>query len=83
MEELTQIAKFLGEDNEKKLKDGITELLLNQAKTDIEDKYEYDYCINFDDIYDEIKEEIKDEVRRKLREKYMEDIDRKVKEMLA
>ena len=53
---------YWGEENEKKLKDGILELMLNQAKLDIESKYEYDYCIEFDDIYDEIKMEIKEEV---------------------
>ena len=82
MEGLTKIAQLLGEDNEKKLKDGIVELLLNQAKYDIEQKYAYDYCIEFDAIYDEIKREIKDEVKERLKKKYMESINKKMEEWL-
>ena len=73
---------YWGEENEKKLKDGILELMLNQAKLDIESKYEYDYCIEFDDIYDEIKMEIKEEVKERLKKKYMESIDKKMEEWL-
>lgn len=80
MEDLTKIARLLGEDNEKKLKDGIVEMLLNQAKLDLEEKYTYDYSIEFDDIYDEIKMEIKEEVKEKLKKKYMESIDKKMEE---
>lgn len=82
MEELTKIARLLGEDNEKKLKDGITQMLLNQAECDLEDKYRYDYCIEFDDIYDELKREIKEEVKEKLRRKYMESLDKKMEKWL-
>lgn len=72
MEELTKIAKLLGEDNEKRLKDGITELLLQQVETDMEDKYQYDYIIAFDDIFEEVKRQIENEFREKLVEKYRE-----------
>lgn len=80
MEELTKIAKLLGEDNEKRLKDGIVEMLLNQARYDIEEKYKYDYSIDFDDIYNEIKKEIKEEVKEKLKKKLIKSINEKMEE---
>ncbi len=46
MEELKGIINLLGEDNEKRLKDGITDLLLQQVETDIEEKYR-DCAISF------------------------------------
>lgn len=72
MEELTMIAKLLGEKNEKRLKDGITDLLLQQVERDMEDKYQYDYIIAFDVIYDEVKRQIESEFKEKLIEKYRE-----------
>lgn len=83
MEELTTIARLLGEDNEKKLKDGIVDLLLNQAKLDLEAKYEYDYSIDFDDIYDEIKKEVRDEIKEKLKRRYMEFVEQKMMDFMG
>lgn len=80
MENLTKIAKLLGEDNEKRLKDGIVELLLEQVKSDLEQQYEYDYSLDFDDIYDEVKREIQDEVKEALKKKYMTSLNEKMKE---
>lgn len=83
MEEMTKIAKLFGEENEKKLKDGIVEMLLNQAKLDLEAKYEYDYSIDFDDIYDEIKKEVREEIKEKLKRRYMEYIEQKMMEFMG
>jgi hypothetical protein len=83
MEDLTKIARLLGEDNEKKLKDGIVEMLLKQAQYDLESKYEYDYSINFDDIYDEVKKEVREEVKEKLKRRYMEFIEQKMMECMS
>lgn len=83
MEELTKIAKLLGEDNEKKLKDGITQLLLDQAKCDLEEQFKYEYSIEFEDIYDEVKKEIKAEIKEKLKQKYMESVNKKMDEWLG
>lgn len=81
MKNLTDVAKLLGEENEKRLRDGITDLLLERAEKDLDDKYEYDYCIEFDDIFDEVKKEIKDELKEKLRMKYMESVEKKMEEL--
>lgn len=72
MKELVTIINLLGEENEKKLKDGITDILLNQVERDIEDKYQYNYIIAFDDIFEEVKEQIEEEFKEKLAEKYRE-----------
>ena len=72
MKELTRIIELLGEDNEKRLRDGITDILLNQVEKDIDDKYQYNYIIAFDDIFEEVKERIEEEFKEKLAEKYRE-----------
>ena len=75
MEELTGIMKLLGEDNEKRLRDGITDLLLEQVERDLRDRYEYNYILAFDDIYEEVKNQMEKEFKKKLVEKYREQME--------
>lgn len=81
MEELTGIMKLLGEENEKRLKDGITDLLLQQVERDLEDKYQYEFILAFDDIYEEVKTQIEEEFKEKLAEKYREQMDKEFGKM--
>ena len=81
LRDITFIATILGEDNEKRLKDGITDLLLRQVEMDLEDKYKYDYILAFDDIYKDVKEEIEDEFKEKLAKKYRQHMNKKLKEI--
>lgn len=81
MEELTGIMKLLGEENEKKLREGITDLLLEQVERDLHDRYEYDYIIAFDEIYEEVKEQIEAEFKEKLMEKYREQMNKELDKM--
>ena len=79
MEELSKIAKLLGEDNEKKLKDGITDLILEEIESDLENNSFY--LIDFDEMLDEIRDEIKNELKSKVRSRYMKLAEEKFSEM--
>ena len=83
MEELTGIMKLLGEENEKRLKDGITDLLLQQVERDIEDKYQYNYIIAFDDIFEEVRVQIEKEFKEELANKYRKLMEEKMKSVFA
>ena len=83
MENLTGIMKLLGEENEKRLKDGITDLLLHQVEKDLEDEYEYDYILAFENIYEEAKREIENEFKEKLIVKYRERMDAELKNIFG
>ena len=74
MENITQIANLLGEDNEKRLKDKITDLIM-------EDRYKYDYILAFDSIYEEVKEKIEEEFKEKLMEKYRERMNKELEKI--
>ena len=78
---LSVVANLLGEDNAKRLKDGITNLLLQQVERDLEDKYRYDFILAFDDIYKDVKEEIEDEFKEKLAKKYRQYLNKALKEL--
>ena len=81
MENLNSIINLLGEDNEKRLKDGITDLLLEQVERDLADRYEYDYIIAFDHLFEEAKELIEKEFKEKLAEKYREQMNKELEKM--
>lgn len=81
LKDLSFVATLLGEDNEKRLRDGITDLLLRQVENDLEDKYRYDFILAFDDIYKDVKEEIEDEFKEKLAKKYRQHMNKKLKEI--
>lgn len=69
MEELLAITKVLGEENEKRFKAEVTDLLINQVKDDLSSMC--NYLIDWEELFDEIREELKEEFKTRLREKYM------------
>lgn len=81
LKDLSVVAILLGEDNAKRLRDGITDLLLEKVSYDLDDKYKYDYILAFDDIYKDVKEEIEDEFKEKLAKKYRQHMNKKLKEI--
>lgn len=81
MKELTNIINLLGEENEKRLKDGITDLLLQQVERDLADRYEYEYIIAFDHLFEEARELIEKEFKEKLVEKYREQMNKELERM--
>ena len=68
MDEILAITKVLGEENEKRFKDAITDLLIEQVRDDLENIS--NYLIDWEELIEEIKNEIKVEFQEKIRKKY-------------
>ncbi len=83
LKELNIIASLLGEENEKRLKNAITDALIRTVENDIEDRYKYDYIIAFDSIYEEVNRELQEELRTKMAEKYREHMEKELKKMFG
>lgn len=81
MEELLAITKVLGEENTKKFKDAVTDLLIEQVKGDLENLC--NYLIDWEELFDEIRTEIKEEFRDKVRAKYMKAAEKKLSEVFG
>lgn len=79
MEEILTIAKILGEENERRLKAAITDLLIEQVKGDLDNMCHY--LIDWEELFDEIRNEIKEEFRKKLQEKYIKVAEEKLSEV--
>ena len=80
METLTALAKLLGEENEKRLRDELTDMLIEQLRTDLN---EYtDWIIPLEDIISELNDEIYLRVKDVFLEKYSEMITNKLSKTL-
>ena len=66
MKNLTEFAKLLGEDNEKRLKDAITDLLIQQFEDDLQNMSVYmcDYECIFDEVSKEVTAIMKDKIAK-------------------
>ena len=79
MEELTKIAKLLGEENEKKLKDSITDMLIERFESDLDDMG--CYMIDYEALFDEIRKEVKSAMKDKVTKMYMAKAEEKFSEL--
>lgn len=79
MENITKIAKLLGEDNEKRLKDEITNLLIYHIEDELSDFDEY--LIDYEDLFDEIANEVKTVVKDKYIKMYTEKAEKKFEKL--
>lgn len=79
MKELTKIAKILGEDNEQRLKNEITDLLIQRIEDDL-DNYE-DWIVDLNELYKEVNKEVQKAVKDKMIKHYTENFEEKMNEM--
>lgn len=77
-DELLNIVKLLGEENEKKLKDGITDLLLKRIEEDLDDIGVY--LMDLEAMLDDIRREIEKEAKEKIMKMYMDKLDELIAE---
>ena len=64
MENLSKMAILLGEENEKRFKDAMTDLLINQFEDDLQNMSVY--MCDYDEIFDEVRKEVTDIMKNKI-----------------
>ena len=79
MADILKIAELLGEENAQKLKDSITELLLDTIKNDLDSMC--NYLIDFEYLFDEVRDAVFANVKDKMVKKYTSEIERKFDEI--
>ena len=81
MKELTKLAILLGEENEKKFKDAMTDLLIRQFEDDLENMSEY--MCDYEEIFDEVREEVTTIMKNKIKMVYIEKAEAKFAELFG
>lgn len=79
MKELSNIAKLLGEENEKKLKDKITDLLIERVDEDLRGMCTY--LIDFEYVFDQVRKDVEKDIKEMIYKKYMEAMEFKMNEL--
>ena len=69
IKELSKIGELLGEENEKRLKDAMTDLLIHQFEDDLEDMTEY--MCDYSEIFDEVRKEVTSIMKDKITKAYL------------
>lgn len=76
MENLITVARLLGEDNKKRLKDTITDMIIRRVEEDLDN---YDgWIVDFEYLHDEIDRAVQNNVKNKMINRYTEEIERKL-----
>ena len=82
MENLMSIARIIGEENEQKIKDGITNAILELVNRDLEGFGEYGYIVNFEKLFEEIEIEVEKRVKEKVVNMYTAKLEEKFAEWI-
>ena len=80
MEELTALAKLLGEENEKRLKEEVTDILIDYIKTDLENTGMY--LVDFEELTKEVASSIQEEIKEKYAEILRNNVEKKLQELM-
>ena len=81
MENITEIAKLLGEENEERLKDTITNLIIDHIDDELSD---YDrYLIDWDNLLYEVSQEVEQRIKDRIFNIYMDKAEAKLEKLLA
>lgn len=81
MENLSKMAKLLGEENEKKLKDAMTDLLIRQFEDDLSNMCEY--MCDYERIFDEVRKEVTSIMKDKIAKSYLAKAEIKFNELFG
>lgn len=79
MEKVLEIAKLLGEENIQKIKDSITNALIERCQYELD---EMDiWVVDYEQMFDEIQDEVRTIIKEKIMKKYLEKAEEKFVEL--
>lgn len=79
MEKCLEIAKLLGEENVEKIKNSVTDMLIDRCREELEDMAIY--MVDYERMFDEIQDEVKAIMKNKIKNKYLEMAEGKYSEL--
>lgn len=79
MEKALEIAKLLGEENVQKLRDSITNALIERCQDELDDMCIW--VVDYEQLFDEIRDEVKAAMKEKIMKKYFEMAEEKFSEL--
>ena len=81
MEKVLEVAKLLGEENVEKIKNSVTDLLIDRCREELEDMAIW--VVDYERMFDEIEEEVRAIMKEKIMNKYLEMAEGKFSELFG
>ncbi len=79
MEKVLEIAKLLGEENVQKLRDSITDALIERCQDELDDMSIW--VVDYEQLFSEIEDEVRSAMKDKIMKAYMEKAEEKFSEL--
>lgn len=79
MEKVLEVAKLLGEENVEKIKNSVTDMLIDRCRAELEDMAIW--VVDYEQMFDEIQEEVRAIMKEKVMKKYLEMVEGKFSEL--
>lgn len=79
MEKVLEVAKLLGEDNVKRLKDTVTDLLIKRCEDELNDMGIY--MIDYESLFEEVEKEVRSIVKDKIMQVYLKQAEHRIAEL--
>lgn len=79
MEKVLEVAKLLGEDNVEKIKNSVTDMLIDRCRDELEDMAIW--VVDYERMFDEIQDEVRAIMKEKVMKKYLEMAEGKFSEL--
>lgn len=79
MEKVLEVAKLLGEDNVEKIKNSVTDMLIDRCREELEDMAIW--VVDYERMFDEIQDEVRAIMKEKVMKKYLEMAEGKFSEL--
>lgn len=79
MEKCLEVAKLLGEDNVNRLKDTITDLLIERCEDELDDMSIY--MIDYENLFEEVEKEVRAVVKDKIMQVYLAKAEEKISKL--
>ena len=79
MEKCLEVAKLLGEDNVEKIKNSVTDMLIDRCREELEDMAIW--VVDYERMFDEIQDEVRAIMKEKVMKRYLEMAEGKFSEL--
>ena len=79
MEKVLEVAKLLGEENVERIKNSVTDLLIDRCREELDDMSIW--VVDYERMFDEIEEEVRAIMKEKIMNKYIEMAEGKFSEL--
>lgn len=79
MEKVLEVAKLLGEENVNRLKDTVTDLLIERCRDELDDMAVY--MVDYEQLFAEVEEEVRSIIKDRIVQLYLKEAEHRISQL--